>query len=60
LIESEGLKEAATQEVVEFVAHTEDLEFGSGQVPTTSISLFPSVIKPSEQTIDFFEMSHSK
>ena len=51
---------AATQEVVEFVAHTEDLEYGSGQVPTTSISLFPSVIKPSEQTIDFFEMHHSK
>ena len=46
--------------MVEFVAHTEDLEYGSGQVPTSSISLFPSVIKPSELTIEFFEMPHSK
>lgn len=46
--------------MVEFVAHTEDLEFGSGQVPTTCLSLFPSIIKPSEQTIDFFEVPHSK
>lgn len=46
--------------MVEFVAHTEELEFGSGQVPTTCLSLFPSIIKPSEQTIDFFEVPHSK
>ena len=60
MIESEELKEGATQEVVEFVAHSEDLEFGSGQVPTPSLSLFPSVIKPNEQTYDFFEVPHSK
>ena len=46
--------------MVEFVAHTEDLEFGSGQVPTPSLSLFPSVIKPNENTFDFFEVPQSK